>query len=614
MKQRPRLHGWLIGAGLATFLFTGVIRAQTYSHARIVRLSYVEGTVTVQRPDVPEWAQAPINTPLQEGFKLSTAENSFAEVEFENTSTVRLGQLTTLEFTQLGLLPSGGKLNRLTLQQGYATIHALPERDDVYEISTPDGTLTPQGKALFRVDLDAGQQRVEVFKGSLDVSSSLGSWSLGKNDVLELQPGSDQSYTLSTGITQDAWDEWVADRETRREVAGNAPTPGLYSNNATDLLYGWNDLSEYGLWSYLPGYGYGWIPSVGNGWSPYGFGRWCWYPGFGNTWISYDPWGWLPFHYGGWGFLPGVGWAWFPGSFGAWSPGLVTWYSGPGWIGWVPQGAAINGNIINVCRAGQPCGTAVPTGVFQNGGVVKPGTGVPVDPRGGRRIDGPGVEPNGPGMLPGPVVATPGIHVKRMYETPGTVASGSASSARTFSSAPAGNAGSRFTAVAPGSGIVFDPTEGRYVNSNRATVQTSPSGVRGFSAPAPSAPQVTGASRNTGSFASSAPAPAKPSPAIQPQPAPSSSGGRSVGGWFHNHFAPSPNSGSSSAARSGGGFSGGSSRSSGSSVGAGSSGGGRSGGGSFGGSGGGGHSGGGSFGGGGGGGHSGGGSSGGGHH
>src|SRR5437588_11185156 len=71
---------------------------QPYSHARVVRLSFTEGTVTTQRPDLPDWSTAPVNTPIQEGFKLSTAENSFAEVEFENAlATARIGRLSLLE-------------------------------------------------------------------------------------------------------------------------------------------------------------------------------------------------------------------------------------------------------------------------------------------------------------------------------------------------------------------------------------------------------------------------------------------------------------------------------------------------------------------------------------
>src|SRR5271157_1736123 len=141
----------LVGLGAAVFLGIAAAWGQTYSHARIVRLSFVEGNVTVQRSDNADWAEAPINTPIQEGFKLATAEGSFAEVEFENGSTVRLGQLSMLEFTQLALAPDGSKIDGLTLDNGYATFHAALEGQDVYEVQTPIGALTPRGKALFRV-------------------------------------------------------------------------------------------------------------------------------------------------------------------------------------------------------------------------------------------------------------------------------------------------------------------------------------------------------------------------------------------------------------------------------------------------------------------------------
>ena len=55
----------------------------------------------------------------------------------------------------------------------------------MYEVLTPDATLTPRGKAMFRVDADSSGERVEVFHGSVDVASSLGSWTLAKDSVLE---------------------------------------------------------------------------------------------------------------------------------------------------------------------------------------------------------------------------------------------------------------------------------------------------------------------------------------------------------------------------------------------------------------------------------------------
>src|SRR5690348_14180741 len=114
MHTRTSVWITLIGVGLALVSFATLSRAQDdapapdgYSHVRIVRLSFVEGTVTVKKPDLADWSTAPVNTPIEEGFKLSTSQESFAEVEFENTSTARLGQLTLVNFDQLVLSPNG---------------------------------------------------------------------------------------------------------------------------------------------------------------------------------------------------------------------------------------------------------------------------------------------------------------------------------------------------------------------------------------------------------------------------------------------------------------------------------------------------------------------------
>ena len=279
MKSKTSFAVRLFALGLASLSGAALLSAQQYSHARVVRLSFVEGTVTVQRPDVPEWAKAPANTPIQEGFKLSTGENSYAEVEFENAfSTARLGQLSTIEFTQLALAPSGAKINRLAFGEGYATFHFVREAGDIYEVKVGETTLMPSGKCEFRADLQSGELRVEVFNGSVDVSGPAGSQTLSKNSVLELHIGTDAHYQIAEGITKDAWDQWVANRD-KQQSASQAATPGPYAAQTGSGFYGWNDLNSYGQWGFIPGSGYGWFPSVSWGWSPYSLGQWASYPG-----------------------------------------------------------------------------------------------------------------------------------------------------------------------------------------------------------------------------------------------------------------------------------------------------------------------------------------------
>ncbi len=373
--RSPALRFSLPAMVAGLFLLPAALLAQqAVSHVRVVRLSYVSGTVGIRRPDSTEWAKALVNTPIQQGFEVSTSDNSFAEVEFENGSTARLGALSKVGFSELALDGEGNKLNRLTFDAGYATFHFVPEHRDTYSVKIADATLTPNGKTEFRTDLREGRVRVEVFNGSVEVVAPSGSEKLGKDKVLEYSTSTPEvAMNVQHGITKDAWDKWTDARDTQaqlslRDQAVSSPGP----------LYGWSDLNTYGEWAYIPGYGNGWAPYAQAGWSPYSMGMWDFYSGMGMTWISGDPWGWLPYHYGLWNFDPTFGWFWMPGSFGAWSPALVSWYLGPGWVGWAPYGT--HG------RPGMNLVTTVPGSAIQTGQLITPQIVAHVRPDAGTRV------------------------------------------------------------------------------------------------------------------------------------------------------------------------------------------------------------------------------------
>jgi hypothetical protein len=264
--RSPRGY-WLfilvVSAVITVALIPAHTAAQSNSQVRIVRLSFVEGTVTMYRPDADQWAKVFVNTPIQQGFKIATDSNSFAEVEFENGSTARLGQSSELDFTNLSLSPEGNKINHLTLAQGYATFVVAPEKGDVYQVSAGGSTFDASSKSMYRIDLDQSGQRVEVFKGDVGVRGPYGSGTITKNQVLALTPGSADPYQVSSGISEDAWDQWVNKRQQTETVASNGRAGLQYSG---DSLYGWNDLAFYGAWNYLPGYGSCWSPMLGAGW------------------------------------------------------------------------------------------------------------------------------------------------------------------------------------------------------------------------------------------------------------------------------------------------------------------------------------------------------------
>jgi hypothetical protein len=411
------------------------------SHARVVRLSYVSGTVMVKRPGSAEEEPAMVNVPIQEGFELSTSEGSYAEVEFENGSTARLGELSKLLFHQLALDADGNKLNGMTFEQGYATFHFLSEHNappsanregtihfqptygDVYRVKIADVTVTADGKCEFRTDLDQDHYRVEVFNGSVDVATSTLSSKLGEGKILEDKSGGTElAFNTRKGIVRDAWDQWTEARDKQVQL-----TEKDEPVHPTGPRYGWSELDTYGEWIALPGDRFGWSPYARVGWSPYTNGMWQMYPGLGWTWISGEPWGWLPYHCGLWDFDSTFGWYWMDPMFGCglWGASLVNWYAGPGWIGWVPKGVAsppgtggpghprpvppVGGHPRPVPLSGHfPRGmVTVPTSVVQNRQLITPQTVSHIPPSAGSMIEHPPFEP---GPRPTSATSSPALN------------------------------------------------------------------------------------------------------------------------------------------------------------------------------------------------------------
>jgi Family of unknown function (DUF6600) len=100
--------------------------------------------------------------------------------------------------------------------------------------------------------------------------------------------------------------------------------------------YFYNNLSPYGSWYNLDGYGWCWQPTVvvaNRNWQPYcDRGRWL-YTDCGWYWQSDYSWG-MTFQYGRWFNHPSRGWCWWPDR--TWGPAWVTWRYNNSYCGWAP--------------------------------------------------------------------------------------------------------------------------------------------------------------------------------------------------------------------------------------------------------------------------------------
>ena len=214
---------------LVTFSFASSALANTHSQARAVRLSFVEGTVIARRPGSQKWARAALNMPIEQGVSIATARHGIAEVQFENGSTLRLGELSRVDFMQMGITPDSGYINHLNLTVGFTTVNVIPQRHDEYVVTASGASLVPHGKTEFRADLSHGHLRVEVFKGRVQAADSSQSQQLVRNQALACDYRVRPDFHVTNNIQMDEWDRWVQMRDREASLAAySVPAPGMY--------------------------------------------------------------------------------------------------------------------------------------------------------------------------------------------------------------------------------------------------------------------------------------------------------------------------------------------------------------------------------------------------
>src|SRR6266404_2807574 len=301
-----------------TFLLGGWVAARAdASHARIIRLSVVQGDVRFARDvhgdpltsDKATWEGATLNLPLRQGYVLAT-DHGRAEVEFENGAMAFLAENTVMEFYDLSL-EDGAKTTRLVLRQGTASFYVNPGSEDYFSVTGGDFTAEADGRAGFRLDNFDDGSVVDVTKGRVSVLRKDKTTALVKGQSLSMRAGDKNSTEIARLPENDDFDRWVSGRE---DAVATATTAAQQYVSSPYYSSGVADLYTYGSWYPVSGYGNCWRPyGVGLGWSPFAGGSWFADPVYGSAFIGSQPWGWLPYHYGGWVFDPFYGWLWSPG-------------------------------------------------------------------------------------------------------------------------------------------------------------------------------------------------------------------------------------------------------------------------------------------------------------
>jgi hypothetical protein len=237
------------------------------TYAQIVRISYVEGDVRIARGEQNEkpagatWEKAVADIPLETGFSLVTGAGR-AEIEFEDASTLYLGENSVLSFNDLHTT-SGIPHSEMALLTGTVTLHVHPSvAGEVFELRTPTDELTTSypNKTYFRVSSYADAMGISGQNDGVLHLAELGDEKLGKGQTLFFREGVrvDPAGTESENRFAD-WDKWVADRVEQRRAA---MVEMMKATGLTSPIPGLAELKDQGTFFDCAPYGTCWEPKV----------------------------------------------------------------------------------------------------------------------------------------------------------------------------------------------------------------------------------------------------------------------------------------------------------------------------------------------------------------
>jgi hypothetical protein len=305
--------------------------------SRVARLNDSQGSISFRPAGEDDWVTAVPNRPMVTGDDLWADQDSRAEVHL-GSAALRLGANTGITFLTLD-----DNNAQIRLAQGELIVKVRHlDDDDAYEIDTPNIAFNLLQPGEYRIDVsqDGNQTVTTVWHGRGRVTGGGFSYTVIAGQSATFNGTDHIDYDLGQIPDRDGFDDWAFERDDREDRADSA-------NYVSREMTGYEDLDEYGDWSYVAGYGPCWRPrAIGAGWAPYRFGHWVYVGPWGWTWVEDEPWGFAPFHYGRWAFV-NSGWFWVPGPVvvrPVWAPALVAFVGGgPGFhfsagvgVGWFP--------------------------------------------------------------------------------------------------------------------------------------------------------------------------------------------------------------------------------------------------------------------------------------
>ncbi|MGP8251096.1 MAG: DUF6600 domain-containing protein [Terracidiphilus sp.] len=311
-------------------------RAQNDPPPEAGRVSFIQGSASVQPVGLDDWGQAEVNMPLGPGDRIFTDNDSRAEIQIGRTY-IRMG--TGTDISIIDVTPEGVSIG---VAQGRIHLHCYGLwPGQALHVNTPSGSTTLNSPGEMRVDVYADQP------AALFTQYVNNAFITGAGGFSSQLPAGNSLELIGSNPVVPQWMEMAApepidilsqqrDRQIANAISYRYVSPDLGGAYELDANGDWVPQSPYGAI---------WLPHVAPGWAPYHYGHWVSHAPWGWVWVEDEPWGYTPFHYGRWVMFNGR-WGWVPGPVEAhpvWSPALVVFagginVGGGGVSAWFPLG------------------------------------------------------------------------------------------------------------------------------------------------------------------------------------------------------------------------------------------------------------------------------------
>jgi FecR protein len=182
---------------------------------RIARLQYMSGQVSQAPCESSDWVAAEVNQPLQPPVCIWADKDSRAELNVAD-GFIRMSSETSVTLTTV---------NRGTVQfgvnQGVASLtirYLLP--GEIYEIDTPNATLTVMKPGVYRVNVIPTQDQtwVTVRRGAVAATGAGNSVTVNAGQQVRFQNKTSMQHTTEKAPAPDGFDDWANVRNQRLGV------------------------------------------------------------------------------------------------------------------------------------------------------------------------------------------------------------------------------------------------------------------------------------------------------------------------------------------------------------------------------------------------------------